>query len=138
MSGAIAGISVGTALPPLVLPPVDRAMLAKFGCASGDLNPVHIDIDAARRADMPDVFAQGMLGMAWLARAITGWVPQHRLRKLDVRFLGITHLQNRITVTGEVVELVEHGGERRARIVLRNTTQYGQIKISGEALVALD
>lgn len=62
-------VQVGDELPTLKLPAVDRTVLALFGGASGDHNPVHIDIDFARRAGMPDVFAQGMLGMAW-----RGWV----------------------------------------------------------------
>jgi len=113
-------------------------MLALFGCASGDLNPIHIDLDFARRAGMPDVFAQGMLGMAWMSRAITAWAPQNRLRRLDVRFAGITHLGHRITVAGEVAEIVDMGGERCARIRLGNSNQYGQAVITGEALIAID
>lgn len=59
---------MGDTLPVLKLPPVDRKTLALFAGASGDHNPIHIDLDFARRAGLPDVFAQGMLGMAWLAR----------------------------------------------------------------------
>lgn len=127
----------GDDLPALALPPVDRAMLAMFGCASGDLNPIHIDLDFARKSGMPDVFAQGMLGMAWMGRAITAWAPQDRLRRFDVRFAGITHLGHRITIEGRVAEIVEIGGERCARIELSNKDQHGQAKITGEALVAI-
>jgi acyl dehydratase len=130
-------IRVGDHLPPLQLPPVNRTTLALFGGASGDLNPIHIDLDFARRAGMPDVFAQGMLGMAWLGRLVTQWVPQGRLRKYDARFAGITHLGNAITCTGEVVELLELDGEACARVALTSTNQYGQNKIVGEAIVAL-
>ena len=45
--------------------------LALFAGASGDHNPIHIDIDFARKAGMPDVFAHGMLSMAWLGRLLT-------------------------------------------------------------------
>lgn len=133
----LAQLSVGQELPPLALPPVNRTTLALFGPASGDTNPIHIDIDFARKSGMPDVFAQGMLGMAWMGRAITGWAPQGRLRKFDVRFQGITHLGHQITVSGRVSELVELGGEACARIELRNTNQYGQSTIVGEALLAV-
>jgi len=85
-------VQVGDHLPALSLPPADRTMLALFAGASGDHNPMHIDVDFARRAGMPDVFAQGMLGMAWLARLLTGWATQSNLRCLDVRFIGVTHL----------------------------------------------
>ena len=91
---SFAQIQVGDTLPDLQLPPVDRTTLALFAGASGDHNPMHIDIDVARRAGMPDVFAQGMLGMAWLGRVVTAWAPQSQLRTFNARFQGITHLGN--------------------------------------------
>lgn len=130
-------VSVGDVLPPLQLPPVDRTTLALFAGASGDHNPIHIDTDVARRAGMPDVFAQGMLGMAWLGRVITRWAPQSRLRRFDARFQGITHLGNAMRCSGRVVEKLEQGGERCVRIELQSANQFGQTKIVGEALVAL-
>ncbi len=130
-------VRVGDALPALQLPPVDRKTLALFGGASGDHNAVHIDTDFARRAGMPDVFAQGMLGMAWLGRLLTQWAPQSQLRRFDVRFQGITHLGHAIRCTGKVLEKLEHQGERCVRIEIQAANQYGQTRIAGEALVAL-
>ena len=112
-------------------------LLALFAGASGDHVPLHIDTDFARRAGMPDVFAHGMLGMAWVGRLITEWAPQSALRSLSVRFVAITHLGNQPVLTGKVVELLEQEGERRARLEVQMANQYGQIKILGEALVAL-
>ena len=130
-------VRIGDELPPLRFPPVDRATLALFAGASGDHNPIHIDIDVARRSGMPDVFAQGMLGMAWVGRLLTGWAPQSRLRRFDARFQGITHLGNTMRCTGRVIEKLEHDGERCVRIELKSINQFGQPKIAGEALVAL-
>ncbi|WP_028225031.1 MaoC/PaaZ C-terminal domain-containing protein [Paraburkholderia ferrariae] len=130
-------VAIGDALPTLTLPPVDRKMLALFAGASGDHHPVHIDLDYARRAGMPDVFAHGMLGMAWLGRLITGWAPQAQLRTFNVRFQGITHLGNVVSCGGRIVEKLEVGEERCVRIEVQSTNQYGQVKIAGEALVAL-
>ena len=130
-------VKVGDGLPALQLPPVDRTTLALFAGASGDHNPIHVDIDFARRAGMPDVFAHGMLGMAWLGRLLTGWAPQARLRRFDVRFQGITHLGHAIRCGGRVVEKLQHEGERCVRLELHSTNQYGQVRITGEALVAL-
>ncbi len=130
-------VQVGDELPPLQLPPVDRTTLALFAGASGDHNPIHIDIDFARRAGMPDVFAQGMLGMAWLGRLLTQWAPQSKLRRFDVRFQGVTHLGHAVRCTGRVVEKLERGGERCVRVEVSSTNQHGQVRIAGEALVAL-
>ena len=130
-------LQVGDELPPLQLPPVDRTALALFAGASGDHNAIHIDLDVARRAGLPDVFAQGMLGMAWLGRLLTDWAPQQQLRQFDVRFQGITHLGNALRCTGRVVDKSMQDGELRVRIELRCENQFGQPKIVGEAIVAL-
>jgi len=130
-------VQIGDALPPLGMPVVDRATLALFAGASGDHNPIHLDIDFARRAGMPDVFAHGMLGMAWLGRLLTGWAPQAQLRRFDARFQGITHLGHIVCCEGRVTEKFEAEGERRVRIELRSSNQYGQTRIAGEAVVAL-
>ena len=130
-------IQVGDTLPPLALPPVDRKMLALFAGASGDHNAVHIDIDYARRTGMPDVFAHGMLSMAWLGRLLTQWVDQRQLRQFGVRFTGITHLGHHITCTGRVTEKFEAEGERRLRLEIQTANQYGEPRVVGDAVVAL-
>jgi acyl dehydratase len=126
---------LGDELPLLKLPPVDRTMLALFAGASGDHNRVHIDLDFARRAGQADVFAHGMLGMAWLGRLLTNWAPQAALQRFDVRFQGITHLDDAISCSGRIVE--KRASERVVRVELRTASQDGQVKIVGDALVAL-
>ncbi|KAI3604131.1 MaoC family protein (plasmid) [Cupriavidus necator H850] len=130
-------VQVGDKLPALNLPCVDRRMLALFAGASGDHHPIHIDLDYARKAGMPDVFSHGMLGMAWLGRLLTDWAPQSQLRRFDARFQGITHLDNVIRCSGRVLEKLEVNGERCVRIEVQSANQFGQTKIAGEALVAL-
>ena len=75
-------IEVGTALSPLQAEPISRLTLALYCGASGDHNPIHVDVDFARAAGRDDVFAHGMLPMAYLARLITNWAPQRAMRGL--------------------------------------------------------
>lgn len=126
----------GDIIPLLTLRPIDRTVLALFAGASGDHNPIHIDIDFARRAGMPDVFAHGMLGMAWLGRLLTNWAPQVNLKKFAVRFEGIMQLGHVMTCSGSVEEKIQADGQQLVRLRLQATNQYGETKISGEALVA--
>ena len=130
-------VSVGQALPTLTLQPINRTTLALFAGASGDHNPVHIDIDFARKAGMPDVFAHGMLSMAWLGRLLTQWVPQMQLREINTRFAGITHLGHIITCTGRVVEKFENEGAKLVRVEIQSANQYGEVKILGDAVIAI-
>ena len=72
-----------------------------------------------------------------LGRLLTSWVPQSRIRNLSVRFVGITHLGHVPTCTGTVVEKFEADGEKRVRIKLLCANQYGEPRLTGEAVVAL-
>jgi acyl dehydratase len=130
-------INVGDTLPPLELPPLSRTTLALYAGASGDHNPMHIDIDFARAAGMPDVFAHGMLSMAWLGRLLTNWAPQRDLREFSVRFSAITHVGERIVCNGRVADKLERDGEALLRIVMTTANEKGEVKLTGEALIAV-
>src|SRR6187455_2888880 len=96
------GYEVGQELPDLVIAPISRTTLALYAGASSDDNPIHIDLDVARSAGYDDVFAHGMLSMAYLGRLLTNWVPQERLRSLRERFLAITPVGAQPTCSGVV------------------------------------
>ena len=130
-------INVGDMLPPLALPPLTRTTLALYAGASGDHNPIHIDVDFARAAGMPDVFAHGMLSMAWLGRLLTNWAPQRDLREFGVRFSKITHVGERIVCTGRVADKLERGGERLIRVSVATANEAGEVKLFGDALIAV-
>ena len=133
----MSNIQVGTEIPALELPPISRFTLALYAGASGDHNPIHIDSDFAKKAGMPDVFAHGMLSMAYLGRMLTDWQPQAKLRKFSNRFAAITHLQDVITCSGKVVELIEQDGETLARCEIQAVKAGGEQTLVGEALFAL-
>jgi len=67
---------------------------------------------------MDDVFAQGMLGMAYLARLLTDLAPQERIRSYGVRFAAITPVHGAPTCAAKVVAIDEVDGERRATLEL--------------------
>lgn len=82
--------------------PISRTTLALFAGASADHNPIHIDIDVARASGMDDVFAHGMLSVAYLARLVTEWFPQQRLLSLETRFVAITPVGAAPTCSGVI------------------------------------
>jgi acyl dehydratase len=118
-------------------PPISRHTLALYCGASGDHNPMHVDIDFARKAGFPDVFSHGMLVMAYLGQALTNAVPPDKLRSFSTRFVAITQLGAKLTCEGTVTELFEADGEQRARLALTAKDETGEVKLAGEAVVAL-
>ena len=130
-------VKVGDELPALKLPRITRTTLALFAGASGDHNPVHIDLDFAKATGMPDVFAHGMLPMAYLGRFLTNWAPQTQLRHYAVRFSAITPIGAKLTCGGKVVEKLERNGELVVKLEIGVVDDKGELKLSGDALVAL-
>lgn len=128
---------VGDQLPAVTFGPITRAALALYAGASGDHNPIHIDSDMAKASGLPDVFAQGMLSFGVLARVPADWAGVANMRSFGARFVSMTQVHDLITCTGEVVELLDVEGERRARIIVTATAQDGRKTLSGEATVAL-
>ncbi len=124
-------VTVGTQLPPLQIPRITRRTLALFAGASGDHQPVHIDIDAAKARGREDVFAHGMLSMAYLGRYLTGWVPQQRIRSFTTRFAAITPLYAEPECSGRVVD-VDNG---LATVELEMTLADGTTTARGRAVV---
>lgn len=130
-------VNVGDELPSLKLPRITRTTLALFAGASGDHNPVHIDLDFAKSAGMPDVFAHGMLSMAYLGRFLTQWVPQTQLRHYAVRFSAITPIGAKLICAGKIVEKLEKDGENLVKLEIGVADEKGEVKLMGDALIAL-
>ena len=130
-------LKVGDRLVHKSFPPISRHTLALYCGASGDHNPIHVDIDFARAAGFPDVFAHGMLVLACLGQAVTDAVPPSKLRAFATRFVAITQLGAKLTCEGTVTELFDENGERRARLALTTKDDRGEVKLEGSAIVAL-
>ncbi|HEX7823273.1 MAG TPA: MaoC/PaaZ C-terminal domain-containing protein [Mycobacterium sp.] len=130
-------ITVGTELPTLQIAPISRTTLALFAGASGDHNPMHVDIDVAKSAGLDDVFAHGMLSMAYLGRLLTDWVDLQAIRSYRVRFASITPIHGKPTATGTITAIDDVDGERRATIDLTVALSDGTVTLTGDAVVAI-
>lgn len=134
---AFTSVQVGDELPVVEKSPITRATLALFCGASNDHNPIHIDSDFAKSAGMRDVFAQGMLVMAYLGQVLTCWAPQSAIISYGVRFRAITHLGDAISCKAKVIEIFASNGQQLARLQMDAANQHGEVKLTGEALVVL-
>ena len=131
-------LKIGGELPSLTLPPISRSKLAEFGSASGDLNPIHVDIDFARAAGKEDVFAHGMLSMAYLGRLLTEWMSQQKLRQFKTRFLIVTQVHDQITCSGYIRDKKIENGKRIIVVEVTARNQNNEITLSGEAIFEMD
>lgn len=118
-------------------PPITRHTLALYCGASGDHNPMHVDIDFARKAGFPDVFSHGMLVMAYLGQSLTDAFPATALRSFSTRFAAITQLGATLTCRGQVAALIDSPDGPCARLDLTVTDEHTEIKLTGTAVVLL-
>ncbi|MBL8543350.1 MAG: hypothetical protein JNJ63_06030 [Hyphomonadaceae bacterium] len=130
--------SAGAALPTLTLPPISPLTLALFAGGSGDHNPIHLDRAFAAKNGFDEVFAHGMLSMAYLGRLLSNWAPPERILDFSTRFVSITPLRAVVSCSGEVSEIADVSGKRCAKLALKTTLADGTVTLSGEALVQLD
>ena len=130
-------LKVGDILEPLIQKPISRSTLALFAGASGDHNPIHIDIDFAKSVGLDDVFAHGMLGMAYLGRFLTLFTDQKNLRSYSVRFSSITQVGAELKCSGKVTEIFEENDEKFMKLELSATDQNNDVKLMGDAVIAL-
>ena len=110
-------------------PPISRYNLALYCAGSGDLNPIHVDADFARASGYSDVFAHGMLIMAYLGRALTTALPLRGLRSYGVRFVSMTQVHAAITCEGRV-DVVNTD---YFRVKLSAIDELGDVKLTGAA-----
>jgi acyl dehydratase len=127
----------GATMPELVRGPITRGMLALYAGASNDHVMLHIDSDFAKAAGMGDVFAHGMLSMAYLAQFITQVTPAESVRSWNVRFLAITPVHATVRCSGEVLDVFDSGEQACARLRIRTTIDSGVKTLEGEAVIAL-
>ena len=118
-------------------PAVTRYALAMYAGASGDDNPIHLDIDHARSAGFPDVFAHGMLIMGYLGRTLRGVTGSRTLLSFSTRFAAITWVGNEITCAATLVKRETSDRGMVATVALVAADQHGEVKLKGEATVAL-
>ncbi len=117
--------------------PISRTTLALFAGASGDHNPIHIDLDFVKKAGLDDVFAHGMLGMAYLGQLLTNNFSQEKIKKYSAKFISITQIGAKFSLTGHIVDEIVLDGEKCLKIEIKAEDQNQDVKIAGEAIIAL-
>jgi acyl dehydratase len=130
-------IRIGDEIPSLTLKPISRSMLALYASASGDHNPIHIDIDFAKKNGLSDIIAHGMLVMSFLAQAITNIFPQNSIKKFDAKFIAVTNINDILTCEGKVIDIEFKDSLKRLFLKLLVIDESGEKKLSGSATIEL-
>ena len=124
---------VGDQLPELRVTP-DAGLTKRYAEASGDMNPIHIDEEFAKKVGLPGCILHGLWSMAQVARAhaaVADGDPR-ALKRLSVQFRGMGFPEQEIVVTATVKE-AENG-----RIVTDTVATQGDNEIIRNASATLE
>ena len=128
---------IGDEIPNLITKPISRSMLALYAGASGDHNPIHIEIDFAKQNGLSDVIAHGMLVMSFIGQVMTNIFPQESIKKFDTKFISMTNINDILTCEGKVIDLELEDSLKRLFLKLLVIDQSGDKKLSGSAIIEL-
>ena len=118
----------------------DKYLPHRYAGASGDFNPIHIDVDFAKQVGLPSNILHGLYTMAQVARAnvnAAGGDPRS-LKRLSVQFRGMGFPEQEITVTGKVKEegdgrvIVETQAEQGGNRIIRNAEAELETELSAD------
>jgi acyl dehydratase len=107
--------------------PVGRVQIARYACAVGDFNPIHVDEDFAKAAGMPSVIAHGPLTAALIIDAVVGQVGADALAAASIRFRAPVFPGDTLTLipTEDGAEIRKADGSVAATVTLREADLRG-------------
>jgi acyl dehydratase len=127
-------VKVGDTFTQRLVEDLKRTQIVQYAGASGDYNPLHSDeLFTTKVAGYPSVFAHGMLTMGMTGKLLTDTLGDGNIRKYGVRFTSQVFPGDTLDATATVTEIVEEGGEKRAKFDVKTVNQNGVEVLSGYA-----
>ncbi len=133
MSGDLSAPRPGEKLPSLVVGPFHAADLAAYAEASGDSNPLHLDLAFAQSFGFPARPTHGMRLLAAFEPLLRDWRPDLVLIGLRGQFLTPVLEAETATLTARVAKIDPAGENFVAILRLMVQTQSGAPALVGEA-----
>ncbi|MBU1175978.1 MAG: hypothetical protein KKH72_11305 [Alphaproteobacteria bacterium] len=127
-------IDRGTRLPERHFSAIGMEMIEAYLAVSGDDNPIHTDLAAARRAGLPERPVPGLLTMGLFGMLIHTWRPTARVDKLKAEFVAPILVGGDLTLTGRVVARDDQAGSAILRLLASQANKPCAI---GEAEIGL-
>lgn len=128
----IANAELGSIVATLLPAPSGAADLALYARASGDSNPLHLDLAVARKAGFDNLVVHGMLGMAHMGRLLTDTFPAAAIKSFSARFGAVILADEQVCYQATLVERDADS----YRLELEAITTGGVVAIRGEAVIA--
>lgn len=112
---------------------ISELQMQKFVDISGDINPMHMDVEYAKSKGMKDRIAYGMLTSAFYSTLVGVYIPgKHALlHSIDIDFIKPVYIGDKLFIEGVVFSVNElfHQIEVKATIRNQNSEKISRAKI---------
>lgn len=109
----------------------DRYRPVYYAAASGDFNPIHIDPEVGRAANLGGAILQGLCTMAWAVDAFIAYLGDPgKVSRVRVRFSRPVAIEDTVVFSGKVVAVGD--GLVKAEVAAKN--QRGEDVLKGAVL----
>lgn len=137
LAAAIAPPQLGEKFAPQALVPCSVEDLARYAAASGDDNPIHLDVALARSAGLPAPPVHGMLLLSRFVPALAIWRPDLILIRLSAKFLRPIFVNESGELSGRIAQIIagqspEEPTKFMLRLMLHNEKH--ELALVGEAV----
>jgi acyl dehydratase len=105
MSALLQAPRVGEKFAPQAFMPCGMDELRRYAEASGDSNPIHLDVELARKAGLPGSPVHGMLLMSRFVPALAAWRSDLSLIRLSAKFLRPVYVGETGEFSGRVAQV---------------------------------
>ncbi len=124
---------------PSIKKTITQQIINRYAEASKDFNPIHIDVDFARRTPLGGTIAHGMLVLAYISQMMTeafgeNWLTDGRM---SVRFKTPARPGDTLTVTGKIDKIDKLDNATLVTCQLKCSNQKDEIVIIGDARVKI-
>lgn len=123
--------------PTRVEAPLTVTDFVRYQGASGDMNPIHHDVEFAQMAGYDGPFAVGMLPAGLLAAHAAAWLGLENIRRYKVRFQEQAWPGDVLTYGGHVTGKRSVGDRRFVEVELLATRQTGSVHLRAWATFEL-
>ncbi len=110
---------IGDPIPDLEVGCIQHMDLVRYSGASGDFNPIHTDIDFAKKVGLDGTIAHGMYVKAQLGRLLTNWVHPSQILSLYTKFKGMVRPGENLKCIGKIKRKKEENGKKLLIVALR-------------------
>jgi acyl dehydratase len=128
----------GTSLQSVQRGPIERPQIARFAAATQDFNPIHTDEAFAQKIGFPSVIAHGPMSLAFVAQLLGHNFGAENVRGLSVQFRAPVLPGDVLRAEGEVTEVTEVDGERRAVCDVRVVKGESEVVVKGTGQAAIE